>query len=220
MMLRQTTFEDMCNVTSSLASAGGRTPCNLPAIPTMQKSGLVHAHASRGAMLTSGRVAAKENTTIGTCGRNGTGSSASANLQELLASRCREQLVKDGSTSFSVTLNQKDTPAGRLYCELVTSEQFTDANGSTLEPTPAARDGRDISRSNAFLSQRRRHSPSMATRWLEQGRPWQAIIGLYCTSMGFPLQWLDVASKALAMPSCRKQPRRSSKRSSKRSDES
>jgi hypothetical protein len=68
----------------------------------------------------------------------------------------------------------------------------TAAKGSALLPTPAARDYRDLSAGKAFLSQRKRHSPSMATRLLERGVSWTAISTAYEVAMGLPSQWSAV----------------------------
>jgi hypothetical protein len=53
-----------------------------------------------------------------------------------------------------------------------------DGTGSALLPTPAARDFRDLSAGKAFLSQRKRHSPSLATKLLERGVHWTMLDGL------------------------------------------
>ena len=64
-----------------------------------------------------------------------------------------------------------------------------DGTGSALLPTPAARDFRDLSAGKAFLSQRRRHSPSLATKLLERGVHWTMLSTAYEVAMGFPSQW-------------------------------
>ena len=75
---------------------------------------------------------------------------------------------------------------------------------SGLLPTPAARDYRDLSAGKAFLSQRRRHSPSMATRLLERGVHWSAISTAYEVAMGFPSRWTAGELKRLGTPLSRK----------------
>ena len=71
-------------------------------------------------------------------------------------------------------------------------------------PTPVARDGKDISRGRVYLSQRERHSPSLAIRLLSQGAPWEAITPVYALVMGYPLAWNAAQPTATAMPSSRK----------------
>ena len=70
-----------------------------------------------------------------------------------------------------------------------------DVTASGLLPTPAARDYRDISAGQAFLSQRKRHSPSLATRLLERGVHWTMLSTAYEAAMGFPLQHTEPASR-------------------------
>lgn len=65
----------------------------------------------------------------------------------------------------------------------------TDENGCLSLPTPNARDFRDVSRSRAFLSQRRRHSPSLATTLLEAGADWKQLLHGYEAAMGYPPEW-------------------------------
>ena len=72
---------------------------------------------------------------------------------------------------------------------------LTDATGSGLWPTPAARDGKDLSNTGAYASQLARKSPSMATRLQMRGAPWTAISRVYEWSMGFPLHWSANASE-------------------------
>lgn len=67
-----------------------------------------------------------------------------------------------------------------------------DATGSALLPTPAARDYRDLSAGKAFLSQRKRHSPSLATKLLERGVHWTMLSTAYEVAMGFPSGWSAV----------------------------
>ncbi len=76
-----------------------------------------------------------------------------------------------------------------------------DGTGSALLPTPAARDFRDLSAGKAFLSQRKRHSPSLATRLLERGVHWTMLSTAYEVAMGFPSQWSDAGLSPLEMRS-------------------
>jgi hypothetical protein len=88
-----------------------------------------------------------------------------------------------------------------------------DVTASGLLPTPAARDFRDISKGQAFLSQRSRHSPSLATKLLERGVDWTMLSTAYEAVMGLSLQHTAVASKPLATPSSRKSRKQSAAQS-------
>jgi hypothetical protein len=136
--------------------------------------------------------------TNGICCQTSCGSPRSAALQLSLANRLATQLSGAGSTKHSGAWKHLVTPAGRSLHQLLLSARDMSGSGFTGWPTPAARDGRDISRSNAFLSQRRRHSPSMATRLLERGAPWTVITAIYCLAMGFPSSWNVTRPKATA----------------------
>jgi hypothetical protein len=155
----------------------------------------------------------------GIFGLPGFASSKSAALQSSLESKLQQRLGAVGSTKYSATWSVFYTPAGRRCFQRAASELITFGAVSGSWPTPAARDGKDISRSNAFLSQRRRHSPSMATRWLELGRPWQVITAVYCLAMGYPSSWNETRLGATGMRSFPKSPRRSSKAISTSLDE-
>lgn len=73
-------------------------------------------------------------------------------------------------------------------------------NVSGLLPTPNARDGKDLSRTTAFLAARSRHSPSLSTEALKAGVAWQNVAYLYEIAMGFPLGWSDPGSKPVETP--------------------
>jgi hypothetical protein len=69
--------------------------------------------------------------------------------------------------------------------------RITKETGYGSLPTPAKRDGRDVSSGKAFLSQRRRHSPSLATTLLEGGANFRQLYNAYRIAMGFPSGWSD-----------------------------
>lgn len=133
-------------------------------------------------------------------------------LTSSLANKLQKRLIGDGSTNSSVALSFKSTPLGQSYCQLDCSGPIISGKDYFGWPTPAARDGRDISRSNAFLSQRKRHSPSLATVFLERGGLWTMITNLYCLAMGYPLSWNELRLKASVTLSSRKSQRVLSKR--------
>lgn len=202
------TCEAIRSAISSPELASGRLPCDLQAGATSDPSGPAHAPASLSAL----HLASIERPLMmrGTCGLPGSISSVSAALQMSLENRLRALTEVNGSTAFSLTWKVKSTPAGRQYLRQQARARTTSGSAFTSLPTPCARDGKDISRSNAFLSQRQRHSPSLATRLLESGLPWQVITPIYCLAMNLPLHWNDCAPKATVMRSTRKPPQCSS----------
>jgi hypothetical protein len=80
----------------------------------------------------------------GTCGQPSTTSSASANLQSSLVSKLQAKTALLGSTLYTLTWKQRDTPAGRSISALRASARRISASASGgLEqgwPTPSARD--------------------------------------------------------------------------------
>jgi len=87
------------------------------------------------------------------------------------------------------------TRSGKLYA-LPISEHRTDARVSISLPTPAARDYKDVNKSNrAYSSQMGRHSPSLASIYLANGATWQQLLDGYAQAMGFPLEWWEEESK-------------------------
>lgn len=198
------------NATSSQASGAGPTHSDLRECQTMNPSGLEAAHASRGAKEISRRKVAEDLATRGIYGRRGMGSSMSIALQSSLESRLRTQWEKDGGTSLPAIWKKRITPAGRSYCQLALTVRTMRGKDCSGWPTPAARDGKDLSRSNAHLAARARHSPSIVTRLLVLGAPWPVISLIYCLAMGYPSAWHEGRLRAMAMQSSLKSRRRSS----------
>jgi hypothetical protein len=98
---------------------------------------------------------------------------------------CQASLVP-GSDEFSATWPRSGMMlSGVAYLHARPASPI-DVTESGLLPTPAARDFRDLSAGEAFLSQRRRHSPSLATKLLERGVHWSMISQAYEVAMGFP----------------------------------
>ena len=131
---RRRNLPDTCNVISSPASAGGHTPCASPAGQTTDLFGQEAALASRSRPPEPEVVSE----TSDTYGQLGSRLSASADLQQYLASRLPQLLATAGSTLFSLTWKQKATPAGRPYCQLVASARRTSGSGYGSWPTPDA----------------------------------------------------------------------------------
>ena len=198
------TYEATSSAISSPVSEAGAPACELQDGPMIDLFGQALCHASPTASLQSLMAERKASAITGISGRFSSPSPASCALQGSMASRLQQLLSGDGGTAQPWTLRAKDTPLRRAYCEVTPVAQTTKGSGSTGWPTPAARDGKDISRSNAFLSQRLRHSPSMATRLLGRGESWQAITLIYCLAMGYPSQWNDARPKDTVTPSSRK----------------
>ena len=203
-MYEQQTLLDTPNVISSPALEGGPLPSGSPAFQTAPDFGLEAHPASPTQSLQSLMTARKGKAIAAIFGRYSAPSSESAALQSALASRLEARFSGDGGMKSQWTLKATVTPLRRQFCELTPAEPTTSADASIGLPTPAARDGKDISTSNAFLAARGRHSPSLATRWLMLGRPWQAISGIYCLVMGYPLVWNEAAHMGTATPSYRK----------------
>lgn len=209
-MLHPTILDRMRKLISSLESEFGATLCVTPAGLTIAPCGQALVLASLSASQPS-RTCESASTTIATCGRFGSISLASANLCNSLASKLEAKTALNGSTLFSITWKVKTTPAGRQLPVQQVRVLTTSESAFTSLPTPCARDGRDISRSNAFLSALKRHSPSLATRLLESGLPWPAITSVYCLAMCLPLQWNVHAPKATVTRSTRNKQKSSSK---------
>lgn len=203
-MFEQVILPDSSNVISLPALADGRSPSVSPVGRTAARAGRQVSPASRTVLARSHMAAQEVRKTIGTFCPSSPRSLRSVALQSSLESKLRAQLSGAGLMSVSGRWKTLATPAERPYCQLLLSARDMSASGFIGWPTPAARDGRDISRSNAFLSQRKRHSPSMATRLLEQGAPWTVITATYCLAMGFPSSWNVLRSKATATRLSRK----------------
>jgi hypothetical protein len=202
------------NAISSAASSAGLTPLTLLDGLKTDLFGLEAPPASPTPSLVLLMVERKATAIREISGRISQGSSGSATLLSCLVSRLRARSGGDGGIEPRWTWKRRRTPLGRLYYEQMPLERPTRGNGSTGWPSPAARDGRDISRSNAFLSQQRRHSPSMATRLLERNAPWTVITAVYCLAMGYPSSWNEARLRVTETPSCPSVPRNSSPPSS------
>ena len=135
-MLKQASLPDLFNVTSSLDSAAGATPCASPDGPKIDLFGRAVAPAN----LSAQPVQEGALQTNVTSGLPGSISSASADLTLSLVSRLKQRLTMDGSTLFSLTWREKVTPAGRLVSRLAASGRRTSDKDCGSWPTPQARD--------------------------------------------------------------------------------
>ena len=149
----QQTLPPTARRTSSPASAYGATRSSKQATSRVaQKSayGPCPAHAN----LSARQAKAQGLLTSGTCGPRPTGSSSSADLSYSLASRLHTAAECLGSTLYTLTWKQFNTPAGRLIFRLVASERRISASGPGGWPTPVSAD--DNKSVAAHLAMKRR----------------------------------------------------------------
>ena len=131
-----TISEGTTNAISSPASEDGAAPCDSPAGPMLDLFGQEVAPVSPSAA--PGRSVAA--TMHATYGLRSSGSSASADLAECLASRLPALLASPGSTMFALTWKAQVTPLRRRICALLARAHSTSGSGSTGWPTPVVRD--------------------------------------------------------------------------------
>ena len=136
-MSAQVILTDLFNVTSSLDSAAGATPCALPDGPRIDLFGRAVAPVSHSAQPVQAAVLP----TSVTSGPPGSTSSASAGLTLSLVSRLKQRLTTAGSTLFNLTWREKVTPAGRLVYRLAASGRRTSDKDCGSWQTPKALDG-------------------------------------------------------------------------------
>ena len=139
-MSHQLNLLDLLNATSSPGSGSGPTPCAEPDGQTTVPYGQDHVRANL-----SARQAKEQGLMMsGTSGPRFTTSSASADLTSSLVSKLQAKTASVGSTLYSLTWKQRDTPAGRSISALRASVRRISASASGgLEhgwPTPQAAD--------------------------------------------------------------------------------
>ena len=129
----------IANATSSLASAGGPTPSDLPVGRGIGKSGPAVVPVSR----FRARDADRAMPTNDTSGPLFTASSPSAALQRSLESRLRETLDVNGSQGYVLIWRSLDMPSGPPICQLRAKARPMQDSGffGARVPTPSARDG-------------------------------------------------------------------------------
>jgi len=141
------------------------------------------------------------------CGQNTCGSFAKLSRDGLWVRMFRgfAQRMLDGSSEeYCGTWPASGTMRSGALFQPNNSGRRTCERECSLLPTPAARDEKDLSSTTAYLSQRKRHTPSIATVALGHGWKWFAVAELYEAAMGFPLGWSDVGSSNAETQSCRK----------------
>lgn len=141
-MLLPPTLRGSPSATGSPVLASLAMRSAVPAGATTERSGVVPAHAN----LSPRQARDLGLLTSGTFGPTGIGSSASAALTELLASRLRHQTASCGSTLWQLIWKREATPSGRLIFRLRASApqiSETDCGGPRAGwATPATRDYR------------------------------------------------------------------------------
>ena len=152
-MCEQTNFEAILSVTSSLASAAGRSPCDSPDGQMTAKSGPEAAPASHSASPAKDSVPQ----TSGTCGPCSPSSLRSESLQHALASRLRAALDVNGSPEYALTWKEWDMQSGPRICALRASARRTSDSDCSGWPTPDTNAGGD------GPSQCRRNGPRLQT---------------------------------------------------------
>jgi len=124
------------SATSSQGLASGPMPCDSPGGLMNARFGQDRVPASRLASL----AIVGELPTSDTSGRTGSDSSASVDLQWLLASRLRGRLPLSGLTLYQLTWKERVTPSGRQICALRASALRTSDSDCTGWPTCCRRD--------------------------------------------------------------------------------
>ncbi len=130
------TWPDSPSATSSPESAAGPTPSAKPDGPMTDLFGQEVAHASPShppAKAMSSQMSA-------TYGRLGSGSRASLDLTQSLASRFQAKTRSLGSTMFELTWKARVTPSGFSIPALRASGRRISASACTSRPTPAVHD--------------------------------------------------------------------------------
>jgi hypothetical protein len=201
----QKTLEDIPSVISLPESEAGAMPCGVLNGLMTDQSGQDRAPVSR-----SRRQGRDENLrTSAIYGQNNIDLSTSANLNASLESKLRVKMLSCGSTLYTLTWKEQVTPLGRKISVLRASVPRNRDRESISWVTPNARDYRDLSKTRGYLAQRKRHSPSVATKFLELGGNWKQVPQIYRALMGFPSGWHENFCDAMETQLSRKSRKRS-----------
>jgi hypothetical protein len=138
-MSNHPTSKDLPSVISSPVSEDGAEHLSLQDGNQAELFGQEALRAS----LSQAQEIKKAKTTLDTSGLSSLISSESADLQQSLESRLRQQLNLDGSMIYKLTWRQKVTPQRRSYCHLAASAPRTKENACFSWPTPSVRDYKD-----------------------------------------------------------------------------
>jgi len=140
--------------------------------------------------------------TSGTFGQVGSTKSNMESIQthRYLVNRLRLRVQKFGSNLFKMTWKESITKSGRLLPQLVVSVPRNREKEFISWVTPNARDYRDLSTTRGYLAQRKRHSPSVATKLLELGGNWKQVPQAYRILMGLAREFLRAYGNSLCSP--------------------
>lgn len=116
-MSHHQTLTGLNNVISSPELAAGRLPSASLASPMITRAGQEAHHVSHSAQ----QVSNLGSSTSDTLPQHLCALSLSAALQSSLANRLRRQLESTGSMIYSMSWKEKNTPAGRQYCQRLAS---------------------------------------------------------------------------------------------------
>ena len=163
--------------------------------------------------------------TSGTCGQHSTTSSACADLTSSLVSKLQVKTALVGSTLYTLTWKQRDTPAGRLIYALRASARRTSdsASGGSQSgwATPTVRDQKDtgnLSGSMVRLDGKLRDDALPRALWLhlfgrrldvnaeEMARSASCHLLTARWLMGLPPEWDDCAVTAMQLLPQRRKP--------------
>ena len=135
-MSHQKTSKDSPSAISSVASEDGQELCRSQDGAQTDLFGQEVPLVS----LSQAQEIKKAKTTLDTSGLSSSISSESANLQQSLENKLRQQLDLDGSMIYKLTWKQKVTPQRRSYCHLAASALRTKETGSSSWLTPTTSD--------------------------------------------------------------------------------
>jgi hypothetical protein len=157
-MCSLTTLEAMGSAISSPASEDGPTPCDSQESPTTDLFGQALAHASHSPQPASSVAA----TMSATYGLRSSASSASAALEQSLASRLQEELATPGGITWRRTWKERVTPLRRRISAHIQSGLLTSDSGCIGWPTPTRQDSAS-SGSADYSTESGRHSGTTLT---------------------------------------------------------
>jgi len=138
-MSNQKNLPDTPSATSSQGSEAGASPCNSQESDQMNLFGPEAAHVSHSHQ----QAKAEEPQTSDTSGPSSPGSSASASLQQSLASRLQARLGANGSMEYRLTWKTWVTPQQRQICALRASARRISDKDCFGWATPTTRDHKD-----------------------------------------------------------------------------
>jgi hypothetical protein len=193
------------NATSLPELEDGPTLLGSQEFQTTTHFGLDHVHANRFQPLEG----SLDPTTSGICGRPGSTSLKSVNLQRSLESRLRAGQEDDGCSKHAVKWSPWAMGSGLWVWMRAAQARTITAIGFGLLPTPQASDNRnrgDISM--PCIQRRMRLGKQIGLSMLFKGTPCPMCVG---SMMGYPREWLNALSKALLTPSFLKSEQSSSK---------